>query len=101
MLYPETCKRLRLVAFQFGMNDLVKIGWRSAPQKPRYVLALLHNDGRAIDNFAVHLSIGGKDAILRAGKDLQFHRGFWLQNQRAIRRQVRRDGSQHAALHLW
>src|SRR5579883_788786 len=86
---------------QLGGNNLIKMGWRPAPQKMGLVLALMDVDSRPVFNLPVHLSIRGKDAILRAGKNLQLDRGLRLQNQRTIKGQMRSNRREHTALDLW
>src|SRR5579885_502368 len=95
-----TFSSVRAVAFQFGCNNLVEVRWWSTPEKPGYKRAFFNHDRGTISNFTIHLTIGGKNAVLRTGEDLKPDLCFGLQDQRTIRGEVRRDRRQDATLDL-
>ena len=79
------------LAFQLGLDNLVKVRWLPTSKKLRYILTFANVDHRTIFYLAVHLPIGGEDPILRAGENLQFDIGFWREDQRTVGCEMRCD----------
>ncbi len=90
-----------IVVSEFRINDLIKIGWRSAAQKFCRVLTVVHRDYRTILDLTVHLPIRREDSWLTTSGDLHAHTCFRMKDQGAVGGEVRGDGCQDAAFHLW
>src|SRR5581483_1971471 len=95
-----TFSSVRAVPFQLGRNNLIEIRRWPAPEKSRHKRAFFNHHRGSIANLAIHLAVGGKNAILRTGEYAQPDLCFRLQDQRAVRGEMRRDRRQDATLDL-